>query len=57
MERESQNGVVIGKGGAVLKQVGPAVRAQLRDGAYIELAVKVVPDWQRQPKSLDRLGY
>jgi GTP-binding protein Era len=57
VERESQKGIVIGKGGAVLKQVGQAVRAQLRDGAYIELAVKVDPDWQRQPKSLDRLGY
>ena len=57
VERETQKGIVIGKGGSVLKQVGQAVRAQLRDGAYIELAVKVDPDWQRQPKSLDRLGY
>ena len=57
VERESQKGIVIGKGGTVLKQVGQAVRAQLREGAYIELVVKVDPDWQRQPKSLDRLGY
>jgi GTP-binding protein Era len=57
VERESQKGIVIGKGGLVLKQVGQAVRAQLRDGAYLELAVKVDPDWQRQPKALDRLGY
>jgi GTP-binding protein Era len=57
VERDSQKGIVIGKGGAVLKQVGQAVRAQLREGAYIELVVKVDPDWQRQPKSLDRLGY
>jgi len=57
VERESQKGIVIGKGGLVLKQVGQAVRTQLRDGAYLELAVKVDPDWQRQPKSLDRLGY
>ena len=57
VERESQKGIVIGKGGLVLKQVGQAVRAQLRDGAYLELVVKVEPDWQRQPKSLDRLGY
>ena len=57
VERDSQKGIVIGKGGLVLKQVGQAVRAQLRDGAYIELVVKVDPDWQRQPKSLDRLGY
>jgi GTP-binding protein Era len=57
VERESQKGIVIGKGGLVLKQVGQAVRAQLREGAYLELAVKVDPDWQRQPKALDRLGY
>jgi len=57
VERDSQKGIVIGKGGAVLKQVGQAARAQLREGAYLELVVKVDPDWQRQPKSLDRLGY
>ena len=57
VERDSQKGIVIGKGGLVLKQVGQAVRAQLREGAYLELVVKVDPDWQRQPKSLDRLGY
>ena len=34
-----------------------AVRAQLPEGAYLELFVKVDQDWQRQPKSLDRLGY
>lgn len=57
VERDSQKGIVIGKGGQVLKQVGQAVRAQLREGAYVELMVKVEPDWPRQPKSLDRLGY
>jgi GTP-binding protein Era len=57
VERDSQKGIVIGKGGLVLKQVGQTVRAQLREGAYLELVVKVDPDWQRQPKSLDRLGY
>ncbi len=57
VERQSQKGIVIGKGGQVLKQVGEAVRAQLREGAYLDLVVKVEPDWQRQPKSLDRLGY
>ncbi len=57
VERDSQKGIVIGKGGLVLKQVGQAVRAQLREGAYLDLVVKVDPDWQRQPRSLDRLGY
>lgn len=57
VERESQKGMVIGKGGAVLKQVGTAVRAQLPDGAFIELFVKVDKNWQRHPESVERLGY
>jgi len=57
VERESQKGIVIGKGGSVLKQVGIAVREQLPEGAYLELFVKVDKDWQRRPKALERLGY
>jgi GTP-binding protein Era len=57
VERDSQKGIVIGKKGAVLKAVGTAVRAQLPDGAYLELFVKVDKDWQRRPKALERLGY
>jgi GTP-binding protein Era len=57
VERESQKGIVIGKGGEVLKQVGTDVRKQLPEGAYLELFVKVDKDWQRRPKALDRLGY
>ncbi|HEY3844465.1 MAG TPA: GTPase Era [Acidimicrobiales bacterium] len=57
VERESQKGIVIGRGGAVLKAVGEAVRAQLEPGAYLELFVKVDKDWQRRPHSLERLGY
>lgn len=56
VERESQKGIVIGKGGEVLKKVGTAVRQQLAEGAYLELAVRVEPDWQRRPHALDRLG-
>src|SRR5947209_17062166 len=41
VERESQKGIVIGKKGAVLKQVGQAVREQLPPGVFIELIVKV----------------
>ena len=55
VERDSQKGIVIGKGGAVLKQVGTAVREQLPPGAFVELFVKVDKDWQRRPKSLERL--
>jgi GTP-binding protein Era len=57
VERDSQKGIVIGRAGAVLKEVGTRVRAQLPEGAYLELVVKVDKDWQRRPKALERLGY
>jgi GTP-binding protein Era len=57
VERDSQKGIVIGKGGAVLKQVGTKVREQMPEGAFIELVVKVDKDWQRRPAALNRLGY
>jgi len=57
VERESQKPMVIGKGGLVLKQVGERARAQLPDGAYLELRVKVDKNWQRRPDSVERLGY
>jgi GTP-binding protein Era len=57
VERESQKGIVIGKKGAVLKEVGTRVRQQLAPGAFIELFVKVDKDWQRKAKALERLGY
>jgi GTP-binding protein Era len=57
VERDSQKGMVIGKGGSVLKQVGERTRAQLPDGVYLELRVKVDKDWQRRPDRVERLGY
>jgi GTP-binding protein Era len=57
VERDSQKGIVIGKGGEVLKAVGTAVRQQLAPGAFLELHVKVERDWQRRAAALDRLGY
>ena len=57
VERESQKGMVIGKGGSVLKEVGELRRAQLPEGAYLELRVKVDKDWQRRPDRVERLGY
>jgi GTP-binding protein Era len=57
VERESQKGIVIGHRGAVLKQVGTAVRAQMPEGGYLELQVKVDKDWQRRAQALDRLGF
>jgi GTPase len=57
VERDSQKGIVIGRKGSVLKQVGIAVREQLPRGAYLELFVKVDKDWQRRAQALDRLGF
>jgi len=57
VERESQKGIVIGHKGETLKQVGIAVRAQMDEGVFLELVVKVEKDWQRRDAALDRLGY
>ena len=55
VERDSQKGMVIGKGGLVLKEVGIAVRHQLPEGAFLDLHVGVERDWQRRDEALDRL--
>jgi GTPase len=57
VERDSQKGMVIGRGGRVLKQVGERARAQLPPGTFLELRVKVDKDWQRRPDRVERLGY
>lgn len=57
VERESQKGMVIGKGGELLKKVGQNVRQQMKPGAFIELHVVVDKDWQQKPDRLERLGY
>jgi GTP-binding protein Era len=57
VERDSQKGMVIGKGGSILKEVGTRVRKQLPEGVYLELFVKVDKDWQRRPDRVERLGY
>ena len=57
VERDSQKGIVIGKGGSVLKEVGTLVREQLPEGAFVELHVRVDKDWQRRSSLLDSLGY
>ena len=58
VERDSQKGMVIGKGGAVLKEVGIAVRKQLADGGegvFLELQVKVEKDWQQKADTVSRM--
>jgi GTP-binding protein Era len=57
VERDSQKGIVIGKGGEILKAVGIAVRETLPEGTYLELHVKVEKHWQDRDEMLNRLGY
>ncbi|MGZ4734150.1 MAG: GTPase Era [Acidimicrobiia bacterium] len=60
VERESQKGIVIGKGGTVIRDAGTKARLELEVllGArvYLETRVRVDPDWQRRAHALDRLG-
>ena len=55
VERASQKGMVIGRGGQVLKQVGERARRQLPDGTHLMLRVRVDKDWQRRADRVDRL--
>ncbi|MBE0603889.1 MAG: GTPase Era [Deltaproteobacteria bacterium] len=61
VERDSQKGIVIGKGGGILKKVGTASRLELEketgSRVYLELFVKVEKEWSRDEKMLRRLGY
>jgi GTP-binding protein Era len=61
VERDSQKGMVIGKGGAVIREAGTLARQELEAllGAHVHLdtKVKVERDWQRRSHALDRLGY
>jgi GTPase len=60
VERDSQKGIVIGKGGQVLRDIGTGAREQmealLATKVFLDLRVKVLKDWQRDPKALNRLG-
>ena len=49
--------MVIGKGGSILREGGTRARAQMPEGAFLELKVKVDKDWQRRPDRVERLGY
>jgi GTPase len=60
VERDSQKGIIIGKGGAKLKKIGTDARADIEKllgtQVYLQLFVKVVSDWRNQPKDLDEMG-
>jgi len=61
VERDSQKGIIIGKGGSRLREVGATAREQIEAllgrKVYLALHVKVAKDWQRDPKQLGRLGF
>ena len=61
VERDSQKPIVLGAGGARLRDVGTAARreieALLGGRVYLDLHVNVLKDWQRDPRQLRRLGF
>lgn len=60
VERDSQKGIIIGKGGNKLKEIGQLARAEIEKllgrRVYLSLMVKVSKEWQRDAKKIDRLG-
>jgi GTP-binding protein Era len=61
VERPSQKPIVIGRGGAVLRDIGKAARAEIQQllgtRVHLDLHVKVAKEWQGDPKLLARLGF
>ncbi|VAW38107.1 GTP-binding protein Era [hydrothermal vent metagenome] len=61
VERDSQKGIVIGKGGGMLKQVGSEARADIErllgKKVFLKLFVKVTRDWSKKDRDLKEFGY
>ena len=61
VERDSQKNIIIGKGGAMIKKVGTYARQDieefLQQKVFLELFVKVIPDWRKKDNYLKRFGY
>ncbi len=61
VERDSQKGILIGKGGGLLKKIGEAARkeieALLKGPIFLDLWIKVAKNWRKDPQMLRRLGY
>ena len=59
--RESQKGIIIGKGGSALKKVGTQARIEMEDffqkKVFLQIYVKVDPDWREDKKELRKFGY
>jgi GTP-binding protein Era len=60
VERESQKPIVIGKGGAMIKNIGTAARSELQHHferrVYLDLHVKVKSEWRDDERLLDEIG-
>ena len=61
VEKDSQKGIVIGVGGAMLKRIGsqarPEIEALVGTPVFLALTVKVLPGWRKDPAALKRFGY
>lgn len=61
VERDSQKGIIIGKGGKQLRTIGKRARKNIQEllgtRVYLDLVVKVAKEWQRNPKYMNRLGF
>jgi GTP-binding protein Era len=61
VERESQKGIVIGRGGVMLKTIGTEARREIESmsgrSCYLDLRVRVLPDWRSDPKALAEFGF
>ncbi len=61
VERGSQKGIIIGKGGQMLKNIGSLARIDIQNllgsKVFLELWVKVIPDWRNKPHLLNEFGY
>ena len=61
VERDSQKGIIIGKGGQQLRTIGQRARKNIQEllgtRVYLDLVVKVAKEWQRNPKYMNRLGF
>ena len=61
VERDSQKGIIIGHHGSRLREIGARARRQIETllgtPVYLDLRVKVLKEWQRNPKHLNRLGF
>src|SRR5699024_10984269 len=61
VERDSQKGIIIGKGGQQLRAIRQRARKNIQKllgtRVYLDLVVKVAKEWQRNPKHMNRLGF